>query len=584
MTYFFEPSFGLPRAVLRAAILMFGVGLAHPVQAATLVVAPNGSDTTSPNCQPGPCRTISHAIKAANPGDTISIIAGTYSVPLETFPLVIDKDLFIVGAGAGTCTNLVACIDATGAGTRVMAINAGVTVTIFGVTITGGNLGNAPEGGGIRNAGTVTLNDSIVSGNTANGAGGIYTMGTLTLNNSTVNLNNGGNGVGGIYNAFGKLTLVNSTVHNNQAGGIGGIRNSGGIAILSNSTVSANRATQNQVGGIYNDCSGGGTDTDHFIATLILTNSTVSGNTAVTSGGGIVNESDKLRGCNGAVVTLNSSTVSGNTAGTYGGGVAQYEHNATDYPATITLKNSIVAGNTSTANNNLADCGGVITTQGHNLFGVNTGCPTGGTDIAVMNAGLGPLANSGGPTQTHVPQAGSAAVNAVPLVDCTDANALPISTDQRGVARPQGVACDIGSVEFQVPFEYAVKFVCGRAFPVAPNAPHPVAPGTYYTAINVHNPNGATINFNKKFARALPNQQAGPVTQFFPATLKADQAFEVECAEITNKLGMPPQSFVTGFAVFQSANEFDVVAVYTAATTPTGPVVTMHTERVSKRP
>jgi hypothetical protein len=438
---------------------------------------------------------------------------------------------------------------------------------------------------GIFNSGTLILDNSTVSNN-ING-GGIFSVGissVLTLTNSTVSGNNGGNGHGGIYNLFGTVTLTRSTVSGNTAGEIGGIRNSGGKMTLDSSTVSGNSATSSAIGGINNDCSGGGEDTDHFIATLVLINSTVSGNTAATDGAGIFNQSVHLRGCDGADVTLIHSTVSGNKAGGVGGGVMQDPNN--NNPATITLKNSVVAGNTSIGSNIVADCGGVITTQGHNLFGVNTGCPTGGTDIAVMNPGLGPLANNGGPTQTHVPQSGSPAINAVPLAVCTDANNAPIATDQGGITRPQGAACDIGSVEVQTAqmFEYAVKFVCGRAVPIAPIAPHPVAPGTYYTAINVHNPNSATINFIKKFARALPNQQAGVVTQFFPATLKADQAFEVECAEITNKLQMPPQSFVTGFAVFQSADELDIVAVYTAATTPTGPVVTMHTERVPKRP
>lgn len=67
------------------------------------------------------------------------------------------------------------------------------------------------------------------------------------------------------------------------------------------------------------------------------------------------------------------------------------------------------------------------------------------------------------------------------------------------------------------------------------SGPPPVATGFYFTDINVHNPNSGPINFTKKFARALPNQKAGVVSQFFPAVLKADEAFAVECAEITKK-------------------------------------------------
>ncbi len=132
-------------------------------------------------------------------------------------------------------------------------------------------------------------------------------------------------------------------------------------------------------------------------------------------------------------------------------------------------------------------------------------------------------------------------------------------------------------------FEYAVKFVCGRAT-VPQTGPFPVATGFYFTDINVHNPNAGTIEFKKKFARALPKQQAGKVSEFFGAALKTDEAFAVECAEITTRFGLPPFTFITGFAVFQSARELDIVAVYTAAAAQTGPVVTMQTERVPKRP
>src|SRR6185369_5191626 len=54
---------------------------------------------------------------------------------------------------------------------------------------------------------------------------------------------------------------------------------------------------------------------------------------------------------------------------------------------------------------------------------------------------LGALASNGGPTQTHALLSGSPAINAG-----TATGAL--TTDQRGVARPQGAAVDIGAVEF----------------------------------------------------------------------------------------------------------------------------------------
>jgi hypothetical protein len=145
------------------------------------------------------------------------------------------------------------------------------------------------------------------------------------------------------------------------------------------------------------------------------------------------------------------------------------------------------------------------------------------------------------------------------------------------------LAAGEASGQAPAPVEYAVKFVCGRAVQDRTTS---VATGFYYTDINVHNPNTAGIEFKKKFAVALPNQKPGKVSEFFSAALKPDEAFSVDCFEILKRLGLSPSSFVTGFAVFQTTREreLDVVAVYTAAASPSSPVVTMHMERVPKRP
>ena len=55
----------------------------------------------------------------------------------------------------------------------------------------------------------------------------------------------------------------------------------------------------------------------------------------------------------------------------------------------------------------------------------------------------GPGIALAGPVLTHAPQPGSFPIDAVPLVDCL------VATDQRGVARPQGLLCDVGSVEVE---------------------------------------------------------------------------------------------------------------------------------------
>jgi len=124
--------------------------------------------------------------------------------------------------------------------------------------------------------------------------------------------------------------------------------------------------------------------------------------------------------------------------------------------------------------------------------------------------------------------------------------------------------------------EYAVKFVCGK-----PENPV-VAPGVYYTAINVHNPNSRAVKFAKKIAIALPDETAGEVTDFVQPlpVLKADYAMEIDCPNILKHARK--SGFLKGFVVIRTNYELDVVAVYTAAGS-TGSVETLFVERVPPR-
>jgi hypothetical protein len=135
------------------------------------------------------------------------------------------------------------------------------------------------------------------------------------------------------------------------------------------------------------------------------------------------------------------------------------------------------------------------------------------------------------------------------------------------------------------PIQYAAKYVCGS---VSAKAGTPgngiVAPGAYFTSINVHNPSNERIEFLKKFVIAMPSENPeGKISQLYSATLQPDGAFEIECADILRHLGVQ-QSFVKGFVVLLSSTELDVVAVYTEAATAVGSVVSMFMERVPKRP
>ena len=109
-----------------------------------------------------------------------------------------------------------------------------------------------------------------------------------------------------------------------------------------------------------------------------------------------------------------------------------------------------------------------------------------------------------------------------------------------------------------ITFQYAVKVVCGKS------EGEVVAPGEYWTAVNVHNPTYQTIKFRKKIAIALPGEQPGPVTKFFDAKLGPDEALEIDRDDIFRHADSPVP-FIKGFVVIQSEVELDVVAVYTAA-------------------
>ena len=111
---------------------------------------------------------------------------------------------------------------------------------------------------------------------------------------------------------------------------------------------------------------------------------------------------------------------------------------------TANVENSIVARVASSHNkcSNL----GTFNVSGVN-FSDDNSCP-GFTQVTAAQLALGLLADNGGPTKTIALLAGSVAIDAAP--DCTDYDGNPIPTDQRGVARPQGQACDVGAYEFQI--------------------------------------------------------------------------------------------------------------------------------------
>ena len=263
------------------------------------------------------------------------------------------------------------------------------------------------------------MTESIVTENTAINGGGIAIAGsgTLSLAGSTLKDNIAGTDGGGINNE-GTVTITGSTISGNIASDTGGaIRNNDGANLtLARSTVSGN-ISSGFAGGIYN------------VGALTLTNSTIGGNAAGADGGGIRNDSGTL--------TLRNTTVANNTtAGNGGGGI----DNAA---GTVTLINSIVGGNNPPGR----DCSGTFTSAGHNLDSDGSCGLAGPGDISGGDPRLGPLQDNGGPTLTHALGPGSPATNTGnPGTPGSGGNACEAS-DQRGIPRPQGTACDIGAYE-----------------------------------------------------------------------------------------------------------------------------------------
>lgn len=321
----------------------------------------------------------------------------------------------------------------------------------------GGSFSATPDGGGggLFNAGTATLIDSSINGNSVlTGTGGaIVNSGTLTLRNSSIAGNGAALSVGGISNS-GVLKIVNSTIANNHAfdsggfdGVIGALHNeAAGTVTVQNSTFSGNGATL--VGGILNDGS------------LTLENSTVSGNIGGRDRGGISN--------NGSLALRNATIVGNRADASNVGGVGAGLYNNSVFG--VVMHNTIIADNVQgpVAGLSIADnFAGVAANaaSSHNLIGPgdSSGLANGGVNgnqIGVASALLGALASNGGAAQTHLPLPGSPAINAggndqrpIDAFDVDgDANTTePIPFDQRGsgFARVSGVTVDVGAVEVQ---------------------------------------------------------------------------------------------------------------------------------------
>ncbi|MCX6022030.1 MAG: CSLREA domain-containing protein, partial [Chloroflexi bacterium] len=215
----------------------------RPLPTGYFVNGASGADTNNCLSAAAACKTIGKALSLSLDLDNIQIAAGTYQERLA-----ITTGITIRGAGAA-----VTIVDAQ-LGGSVAVISAGKTVSITGMTFTNGMVrGNPGLGGGIRNLGTLTLSDSVLTNNQARGddggtndgkdgkGGGIYSAGPLTLLNSVITRNFAYGGEGG-KSCSGNFPLIFCSLRTSGSGTGGGLYLTGGSVTVTGSTVSNNTA------------------------------------------------------------------------------------------------------------------------------------------------------------------------------------------------------------------------------------------------------------------------------------------------------------------------------------------------------
>jgi len=297
--------------------------------------------------------------------------------------------------GAVTLDNLVLRDGNSAAHAGAIEVASSAALTMSNSHLTN-NLA-AGVGGALLNNGSLSLTNVVLDGNQAAYGGAIYNGGQMTLTDVTLSSNTSTNGGGGIYNVA-TGNLLNVTISGNSSGDGGGIFNgSNDFLNLSNVTISGNQA--NFGAGIFNH---------HGILTLM--NVTLAQNQA-NGGGGILHNNGL------AVLNMTNVVLAQNTAVSAGTDQCLF------YQTPNILQNSLWSG---------SSCG---------TDAVNGNLPQ-------TDALLAPLAFTGTgflteKTTTHALLPGSPARDAGVCAEDTPAS------DQRGVSRPQGAACDMGAVEMQ---------------------------------------------------------------------------------------------------------------------------------------
>jgi predicted outer membrane repeat protein len=404
-------SFGTRAALILILMIgMLGISPANAVLADTLVVT---------NMNDSGAGSLRQAIINSVSGDTITFDASLAGETITlSATLVIDKDLTIDGS------SLSSKISVSGNDSvSVFIVNSEVTVLIKSLIIKDG--GQVSLGAGIFNDGTLTVTNSLLSGNQtvfdptvlSGGFGGaIYNIGDLRVTNSTFSENTGSRG-GAIYCSDGTMTVVNSTFVSNSVSsenGDGGAIFDSCDSRIANSTFSSNSAEHN----------GGALLTDNNLNPVVILNSTFYANTAVNVGGGIANAGR---------LSIKNSTFSNNNAPS-GGAIRN------GLGGVLSLRNSILANSVGGVDCIKSDSTPAVANVNSLIETTGTDLESCGSSLLTSDPVLGPLQDNGGFTKTMALLPGSPAINAGTNTGCP-------ATDQRGLPRPQGSHCDIGAHE-----------------------------------------------------------------------------------------------------------------------------------------
>ena len=378
--------------------------------------------------------------------------SASYGLLNDTGTMVITGSTITRNPGGGARNNL------SSAANGMTVINSLFSKNSDNTTGTNTAGGGGAGGGAIASYGSqlAITNSNFISNSATQGPGGaIWSF--LGLGLSITDSIFAGNTQGAIFNEGGSfaptvtVSIADSVFSNNQDGAIDNQADNLSISnstFFSNTSPSSGAAVNNDSWSLtisgsafYSNTSAsdGGAVWNYFAPTTI-TNSTFSGNQAADNAGAIW----FVRG----PATLNNVTIAGNTAshshsGAGGGGLV------VSGTAVVTATNTIIAGNIDLGGQ-APDCAGTLTTGGHNLIQSTAGCTLSGTasgDVIGQPALLGPLQDNGGPTWTRALLPGSPAIDGGSPAAPGSGGAACEVTDQRGVVRPQGLACDIGAYE-----------------------------------------------------------------------------------------------------------------------------------------